>query len=76
MVQSSERDTFFSTKLGHSRSCVSEHDITLKNSESKDKVIMEITKLHLQPFDLKNGTFGEGKYIWKINDTCHIYFDI
>ncbi|PIK62660.1 putative lysosome-associated membrane glycoprotein 5 [Apostichopus japonicus] len=59
VVQSSERDTFFSTKLGHSRSCVSEHDITLKNSESKDKVIMEITKLHLQPFDLKNGTFGE-----------------
>lgn len=60
VVHTDEDDTFFGTKLGKSRSCKTEHDITLKSDDNKDKVVMEITKLHLQPFDIVNGTFGEG----------------
>lgn len=59
VVHTDEGDTFFGTKLGMSRSCKTEDDKTLISDDKKNKVVMEITRLHLQPFDIVNGTFGE-----------------
>ncbi|XP_022099438.1 lysosome-associated membrane glycoprotein 1-like [Acanthaster planci] len=60
-VRTSPGATFFATPQGNSRICDAEDDITmLSSTNTTERVTLKISQLQLQPYGMRNGTFGEG----------------